>query len=36
MPYEEIKEKKVKLPKRQKPGDYEETKHPFKYVAEKF
>ena len=36
VPYEEIKEKKVKLPKRQKPGDYEETKHPFKYVAEKF
>ena len=36
VPYEEIKEKKVKLPKRQKPGDYVETKHPFKYVAEKF
>jgi polyphosphate kinase 2 len=36
VPYEEIREKKVKLPKRQKPGDYEETKHPFKYVTEKF
>jgi polyphosphate kinase 2 len=36
IPYEEIKEKKVKLPKRQKPGDYEETKHPFRYVEEKY
>ena len=36
VPYEEIKEKKVKLPKRQKPGGYEETKHPFRYVEEKF
>ncbi len=36
IPYEEIKEKRVKLPKRGKPGDYVETKHPFRYVAEKF
>ena len=34
--YEEIKEKKVKLPKRGKPGDYVETKHPFRYVEEKY
>jgi polyphosphate kinase 2 len=36
IPYEEIKEKKVKLPKRGKPGDYRETKHPFRYVEEKY
>jgi polyphosphate kinase len=36
IPYEEIKEKKVKLPKRGKPGDYVETKHPFRYVEEKY
>ena len=36
VPYEEIKEKKVKLPKRGKPGDYVETKHPFKYVEERY
>ena len=36
VPYEEIREKKVKLPKRQKPGGYVETKHPFRYVEEKF
>jgi polyphosphate kinase 2 (PPK2 family) len=36
VPYEEIREKKVKLPKRGKPGDYVETKHPFKYVKERY
>jgi polyphosphate kinase 2 len=36
VPYEEMKEEKVKLPKRQKPGDYEETKHPFRFVDEKY
>ncbi|KAA0254492.1 polyphosphate kinase 2 [Acidobacteria bacterium ACD] len=36
IPYEEVEEKKVRLPKRQKPGDYVETKHPFKYVEEVF
>jgi polyphosphate kinase 2 (PPK2 family) len=29
IPYE-----KVKLPKRQKPGDYRETDYPFKFVPE--
>ena len=36
VPYEEIREKKAKLPKRQKPGDYVETKHPFRYVDERY
>jgi polyphosphate kinase 2 len=36
VPYEEIREKKVKLPKRGKAGDYVETKHPFKYVEERY
>lgn len=36
IPYEDVDEEKVKLPKRQKPGDYVETKHPFKYVEEKY
>jgi hypothetical protein len=26
----------VKLPKRQKQGDYKDPKYPFKYVPEKF
>ncbi len=36
IPYEEIPRKKVKLPKRQKPGDYREPDYPFNYVREKF
>jgi polyphosphate kinase 2 len=36
VPYEEIREKKAKLPKRGKPGDYVETKHPFRYVDERY
>jgi polyphosphate kinase 2 len=36
VPYEEIREKKPKLPKRQKPGGYVETKHPFRFVEEKY
>ena len=36
IPYESLPRQKVKLPKRQKPGDYRETTYPFKYVAEKY
>jgi polyphosphate kinase 2 len=36
VPYEEIREKKVVLPKRQKPGDYVETSHPFRFVVERY
>jgi polyphosphate kinase 2 len=36
IPYEEAPREKIKLPKRQKAGDYRESSHPFKYVAEKY
>jgi polyphosphate kinase 2 len=36
IPYKEAPREKIKLPKRQKPGDYRETDYPFKYVDEKF
>jgi len=36
IPYKEIEAEKVELPKRQKPEGYKETKHPFKYVKEKY
>lgn len=36
VPYEEIRAKKVVLPKRQKPGDYVETRHPFRFVVERY
>ncbi len=37
IPYKDVtREEKVKLPKRQKPGGYRETDHPFKYVPEKY
>jgi polyphosphate kinase 2 len=36
IPYEEVPREKIKLPKRQKPGDYRESSHPFKYVPEKY
>ncbi|NMQ19485.1 polyphosphate kinase 2 [Candidatus Competibacter phosphatis] len=32
--YEELPREKVKLPKRQKAGDYREPDYPFKYIAE--
>ena len=32
--YEDVPREKVKLPKRQKQGDYKETHYPFKYVPE--
>lgn len=30
------KRDKVKLPKRQKPGGYRESKHPLRFVEERF
>ena len=36
IPYKEIKREKVVLPKRQKRGDYVESKYPFKYIAGKY
>ncbi|MNE54924.1 Polyphosphate kinase 2 [compost metagenome] len=35
IPYETIKQPKIKLPKR-KVGDYETINYPFKYIAEPF
>lgn len=34
--YKELPREKIELPKRQKPGDYEESNYPFKFVAERF
>jgi polyphosphate kinase 2 len=34
IPYEVVKQPKITLPKRQKPGDYKEIKLPLKYVPE--
>ncbi|HZV83264.1 MAG TPA: polyphosphate kinase 2 [Geobacteraceae bacterium] len=34
VPYEEIPHEKVKLPKRQQPGDYREPDYPYKYIPE--
>jgi polyphosphate kinase 2 len=36
IPYEEVPHDKVKLPKRQKPGDYVEPDYPFRYVPAKY
>jgi polyphosphate kinase 2 len=36
IPYKQAPRSKIKLPKRQKPGNYYETNHPFKFVEEKF
>ena len=36
IPYKEPSREKIKLPKRQKPGDYKEPKYPYKYIAEKY
>ena len=35
-PYKEAPREKIKLPKRQKPGDYRETNYPFKFIEEKY
>jgi polyphosphate kinase 2 len=34
IPYEELPREKVRLPKRQKPGDYREPDYPFKIIPE--
>jgi len=36
VPYEELPQKTVKFPKRQKRGDYEPIEHPFRYVDERY
>jgi len=36
IPYQELPREKVKLPKRQKPGDYVEPNYPYKFVPETF
>ncbi len=36
IPYEELEQEKVKLPKRQKAEGYEEPDYPYKYVPEKY
>jgi polyphosphate kinase len=36
IPYKQAPRSKIKLPKRQKPGNYHETNYPFKFVEEKF
>jgi len=32
--YEEVPREEIKLPKRQKKGDYQESNHPFRFVPE--
>ena len=34
VPYKDVPREKVKLPKRQKPGDYRETNHPFNFIPD--
>jgi polyphosphate kinase 2 len=34
IPYQDLPRDKVKLPKRQKQGDYRETDHPFRFIPE--
>ena len=36
IPYESAPREKVKLPKRQKPGDYRDPGYPFKMIAERY
>ena len=36
IPYKELDREKIKLPKRQKSGDYQESTHPFKFVPETY
>ena len=36
IPYKSLPNKKVKLPSRQKPGDYSKPDYPFRYIPEKF
>jgi polyphosphate kinase 2 len=34
IPYKELPREEIKLPKRQKRGDYQESRHPFRFVPE--
>jgi polyphosphate kinase 2 len=36
VPYRELPREKIKLPKRQKPGDYQESDHPIHYIPKVF
>ena len=36
IPYKEVPREKIKLPKRQKPGNYQEPSYPYKYVEENY
>jgi polyphosphate kinase 2 len=36
IPYEKAPREKIKLPKRQKRGDYQESSYPFKFIAENY
>jgi polyphosphate kinase 2 len=36
VPYKRVPREKIKLPKRQKAGDYKELEYPFKFVEEKY
>lgn len=36
VPYKDVKRDKIKLPNRQKAGDYRESKHPFKFIPETY
>ena len=36
IPYKDTPREKVVLPKRQKVGDYVETKYPFRFIPEKY
>jgi polyphosphate kinase 2 len=36
IPYKDLPKEKVKLPKRQKRGDYREPNYPFKFIEERF
>ncbi len=36
IPYKKLPQEKVKLPKRQKRGDYREPDYPYKYIKERF
>ena len=36
IPYEEVPREKIKLPKRQKAGDYREPDYPFKFILEAY
>jgi hypothetical protein len=36
IPYKKAPREKIKLPKRQKPGNYRESNYPFKFIKEAF